>query len=393
MLANTSEMEYTIDKTTSENDNVKHKIYNTSNASYKILNKSVQSDDDSLNSYRSIILDPVTDRIMCFSPPKSVTLETFASKCPYLTGVTANVIVEGTMMNLFYDPRIESWELASKSAVGCNYWYFRTQYAVNNRSPQFTFRDMFVDALRAPFGTMLNDIPLIQTLDKSCVYSFVVQHPYNHIVLPIEFPAIYLIAIYRVETDTKIRTMPLKLDEADGFANSSVLFPVPCYVDAYEYIHMLDYTHVGIMLYHAESGLRTSIVNPQYTSMKEFRGNNPNLQYQYLCVSRAGKVKEYLEAFPMYKQMFYAFHSQSADFIRTIHNAYVAYFIKKLGKDVQIEKSIFRHICKLHNEIYLPSICDGGGVIVTCKVVADYFNAMEPKEQLYHLNYQNRKIV
>ena len=385
-------MEYTIDKTISEDDNVKHKIYNTPNASYKILNKSVQSDDDSLNSYRSVILDPVTDRIMCFSPPKSVTLETFASKCPYLTGVTANVIVEGTMMNLFYDPRIESWELASKSAVGCNYWYFRTQYAVNNRSPQFTFRDMFVDALRAPFGSMLNDIPLIQTLDKSCVYSFVVQHPYNHIVLPIEVPTIYLIAVYRIETDTKVRNIPLKSID-NMFANSSVLFPVPCYVDAYEYIHMLDYTNVGIMLHHAESGLRTSIVNPQYTSMKEFRGNNPNLQYQYLCVSRAGKVKEYLEAFPMYKQMFYAFHSQSADFIRTIHNAYVAYFIKKLGKDVQIEKSIFRHICKLHNEIYLPSICDGGGAIVTCKIVADYFNAMEPKEQLYHLNYQNRKIV
>jgi len=28
---------------------------------------------------------------------------------------------------------------------------------------------------------------------------------------------------------------------------------------------------------------------------------------------------------------------------------------------------------------------------VNCKVVADYFNAMEPKEQLYHLNYQNRE--
>lgn len=393
MLANTSEMEYTIDKTTSENDNVKHKIYNTSNASYKILNKSVQSDDDSLNSYRSIILDPVTDRIMCFSPPKSVTLETFASKCPYLTGVTANVIVEGTMMNLFYDPRIESWELASKSAVGCNYWYFRTQYAVNNRSPQFTFRDMFVDALRAPFGTMLNDIPLIQTLDKSCVYSFVVQHPYNHIVLPIEFPAIYLIAIYRVETDTKIRTMPLKLDEADGFANSSVLFPVPCYVDAYEYIHMLDYTHVGIMLYHAESGLRTSIVNPQYTSMKEFRGNNPNLQYQYLCVSRAGKVKEYLEAFPMYKQMFY----DSIASLLILFARYITHMLRILLRNwvrTYRSRNLYSDtFVNSHNEIYLPSICDGGGVIVTCKVVADYFNAMEPKEQLYHLNYQNRKIV
>ena len=389
MLANTSEMEYTIDKNTSEHENVKHKIYHTPFASYKILNKTTQSDDDSLNSYRSVILDPVTDRIMCFSPPKSVTLETFASKFPNLSGVTATKIIEGTMMNLFYDPRIESWELASKSAVGCNYWYFRTQYSVNSGIPQLTFRDMFVDALRAPCGAMLNDVPLIQTLDKTCVYSFVVQHPYNHIVLPIEFPAIYLVAVYRIESETRIRNIPLESIE-NWFANSSVLFPEACYVDSYEHIHLTDYTNVGIMLYHAESGTRTSFVNPQYTSMKEFRGNNPNLQYQYLCVSRAGKVKEYLAAFPVYKQMFYAFHKQSADFIRTIHNAYFTYFIKKQGKEVQIEKSIFRHICKLHNEIYLPSICDGVGVIITCKVVADYFNAMEPKEQLYHLNYQNR---
>ena len=291
MLANTSEMEYTIDKNTSEHENVKHKIYHTPFASYKILNKTTQSDDDSLNSYRSVILDPVTDRIMCFSPPKSVTLETFASKFPNLSGVTATKIIEGTMMNLFYDPRIESWELASKSAVGCNYWYFRTQYSVNSGIPQLTFRDMFVDALRAPCGAMLNDVPLIQTLDKTCVYSFVVQHPYNHIVLPIEFPAIYLVAVYRIESETRIRNIPLESIE-NWFANSSVLFPEACYVDSYEHIHLTDYTNVGIMLYHAESGTRTSFVNPQYTSMKEFRGNNPNLQYQYLCVSRAGKVKE-----------------------------------------------------------------------------------------------------
>lgn len=376
-------MEYTIEPNT---ESVKSKIYHTPRASYKILNKDNQATDDSLNPYRSVILDPMTDKIMCFSPPKSVSLETFVSKCPGFAGVTATKIIEGTMMNLFYDPRIESWEVASKSAVGGNYWYFRTQYATNVGAVQLTFRDMFVDALCAPHGTQLNDIPLIQELDKSRVYSFVVQHPNNHIVLPVAFPTIYLVAVYHVDDDNKIRIV-----ESDAiFANSTVLYPESCFVDSYEHIHLTDYTNVGIMLYHADSGLRTSVENPQYKSMKEFRGNNPNMQYQYLCLSRAGKVKEYLDAFPMYKQMFFGFHKQSAEFIRTLHSAYVTYFIKKRGKDVQIEKSIFRHICTLHNEVYLPSLSAGDPVIVTCKVVADYFNNMEPKSQLYHLNYQNR---
>ena len=247
---------------------------------------------------------------------------------------------------------------------------------------------MFIDALRAPSNTELNDIPLIKELDKSRVYSFVVQHPNNHIVLRIENPAIYLIAVYQVNSANT-----LQIVEPDAvFANSTVLYPESCRVDEHEHIHLTDYTNVGIMLYHAESGARASVENPQYVSMREFRGNNPNLQYQYLCLSRAGKVKEYLNAFPVYKQMFFGFHKQSAEFIRNVHNAYVTYFIKKRGKEVPIEKSIFRHICTLHNEVYLPSVDAGNPVIVTCKVVADYFNKMDPKVQLYHLNYQSRSV-
>jgi hypothetical protein len=380
------ECTYTIDP---NNESVNSKMYHTPYASYRILNTDSQTTADSLNPYRSVILDPSTDNVLCFSPPKSVSLDEFKSKCHGLSGVTATKIIEGTMMNLFYDRRIESWEIASKGAVGCNYWYYRTQYATYKGAVQLTFREMFVDALCASPGTKLNDIPLIQALDTSCVYSFVVQHPNNHIVMPVEFATIYLVAAYKLESDNTIRVV-----EPDGvFVNSSVLRPEPCQVDSYEQIHLTDYTNVGIMLYHAESGLRTSVENPQYTSVKEFRGNNPNMQYQYLCLSRAGKVKEYLDVFPMYKQMFFGFNKHSADFIRNIHNAYVTYFIKKLGKDTQIDKSIFRHICTLHNDVYLPSLNNGTPVIVTCKVVADYFNGMEPKSQLYHLNYQNRRLT
>lgn len=379
-------MEYTIEP---NNESVKSKIYHTAHASYKIMNTDNHETDDSLGLYRSVVLDPISDKIMCFSPPKSVSLETFVAKCPGLAGVTATKIVEGTMMNLFYDPRIESWEVASKGAVGCNYWYFRTQYATNSGAIQMTFRDMFIDALRAPPGAQLNDIPLIQELDKSRVYSFVVQHPNNHIVLKIEHPAIYLIEVYHIGESGSIRVV----EPDSAFANSTVLYPERCFVDSYEHMHLAAHTEVGIVLYHEASGLRASVEFPQYANIKEFRGNHPNLQYQYLCLSRIGKVKEYLEAFPMYTQMFRLFHKQSAEFIRTLHNAYVTFFIKKRGKQVPIEKSIFRHICTLHNEVYLPSISTGTPTIVTCKVVADYFNAMEPKSQLYHLNYLNRAVA
>jgi hypothetical protein len=376
-------MEYTIVPT---NENVKSKEYHTEHASYKILNTDAYETDESLGPYRSVVLDPISDKIMCFSPPKSVSLESFVSKCPGFAGVTATKIIEGTMMNLFYDPRIASWELASKGAVGCNYWYFRTQYPGGGRADQLTFREMFIDAMRAPHGSQLNDIPLIQELDKSRVYSFVVQHPNNHIVLTVEHPAIYLVAVYQIAECGTIRVV----EPDSAFANSTVLYPESCPVDSYEHMHLMDYTNVGIMLYHAESGLRASVENPQYVSKRDFRGNHPNLQYQYLCLSRIGKVKEYLEAFPMYASMFRLFHKQSADFIRNVHNAYVTFFIKKRGKEVPIEKSIFRHICTLHNQVYVPSISTGTPTIITCKVVADYFNAMEPKSQLYHLNYQHR---
>jgi len=378
-------MEYTIEP---NKEGIINKTYCLSDTSYKILNIDKQSTDDSLNIYRSIITDPLTDKVMCFSPPKSVSMEVFISKCPGMVGVTATRIVEGTMINLFYDPRVESWEIASKSAVGCNYWYFRTKYDVsNNDEVQLTFRDMFIDALGASYGSQLNDIPLIQCLDKSRTYSFVVQHPNNHIVLPIAHPTLYLIAVYQV-SDNNIRIV-----EPDAiFSNSTVLQPDACSVGQHEDVHLIDYTNVGVMLYHEDSGLRTTIENPQYINLRDFRGNNPNLQYQYLCLSQTGKVKEYLNVFPMYKKIFFGFNKQSAEFIRTIHNAYVTYFIRKRGKDVEIEKSIFRHICTLHNEIYLPSIESGNSVIITCKIVADYFNRMEPKSQLYHLNYQNRAI-
>ena len=380
-------MSYEIDTQTYDVTKVVAKTCSTQHAQYKVLNRGKIGEDEH-GSYRSVVVDPETNKIMCISPPKSIPNSSFYEAFPDKAGVTATEIIEGTMLNLFYDPRMSSWEIASKGAVGGNYWYFRTQYSAVPGAVQLTFRDMFIDALGSPPGTILNDIATFDLLDKSCVYSFVIQHPNNHIVLKIDNPAVYLVAVYQIDADQKVSH--IDVDE-QLLANTTIQLPKTRDV-FYGINEFSDYSDMGTMLLHRESGTRTTLLNPTYVETSKIRGNNPNLQYHYLTLFRIGKVKEYLEVFPMYKNMFYAFHEQSAKFIRAVHTAYVTYYVKKQGNDVKIEKSIFRHIHKLHHEIYLPSLApDGGGrTLITCKQVADYFNAMEPKEQIYHLNYSCR---
>ena len=67
-----------------------------------------------------------------------------------------------------------------------------------------TFRTMFMEALGENADTNLNDASVVKMLDKDYIYSFVMQHPMNHIVLNIERPTLYLISGYKVENKTTI---------------------------------------------------------------------------------------------------------------------------------------------------------------------------------------------
>lgn len=414
------------------NQKVQSKEYSTKQNSYEILNYNPEfvCDNDTLTgAYRSVILDNESKDVLCVAPPKSVTFDHFreCGSVPEINGVldclldkpgmgwlqdshvsslVITEMIEGTMVNLFYDKRAGTWEIASKCAIGGNYWYFRTAYEnVGHDKPQLTFRDMFLDALQAPRGIPLNDVPLLNEMPKNYIYSFVLQHPDNHIVLNIDRPNLYLVAAYQVDTvnretgDTRIRTVPLSEIELYSFnrsVNNVIMFPCEVPASDLKYDMLMGDAHifkVGYMLSDKVSGLRTAIQNPKYKEVKELRGNHPNLQYQYFALFQAGKVREFLEYFPGYNNLFYQFHLQSMKFIQEVHDAYVTYYIKKRGQQVRINKNVFHHIFKLHHEVYLPSVEAGDPTIVTRKVVSEYFNGMEPKEKLYHVNYKMREPI
>ena len=396
-----------------DENKIKSKTYKTNEGtSYNILNydKEILCNDDIMNGYyRSMVIDPDTNNVLSFAPPKSIPIESFKERFPKVNedNIYINEIVEGTMINLFWDARLDRWEISTKSAVGGNYWYFRTSYDINDTQKQLTFREMFIEACGEDSTICLNDVALLKSLPKNYSYSFVMQHPKNHIVLKLIRPSLYLVAVYDCSstlTDNKVYSIPVsnfmewpELKAFTGLIHYPRVFN-SLDIDSYETLEnqLCNYfgkynNLVGLMITDLEYGMRTSIMNKSYEQLREIRGNNPNLQYHFLSLYKAGKINEFLHYFPMYKRMFYKFREQSATFIRNVHDAYVIYYVKKQGKEIRIPKPIFRHIFKLHHEIHLQSIQTESPIIITHKVVADWFNSMEPKEQLYHLNYKNRE--
>lgn len=357
-----------------------------------------------LKNYRSIIT--CNDSIVAIAPSKSFPIESFKigdtnSLFDFTQQIYANEVIEGTMINLFYNKFINSWEIATKSAIGGNYWYYRTQYDGSSEfDKQMTFRQMFMEALGEESNSNLNDSRVVSKCNVDFNYSFVLQHPNNHIVINIEKPTLYLVAGFKIERDTitsySLGDMVLNAFEYGSIDNLPIL--LPCIVDingknVQDICNYSEKYNTGIMIHNRINGNRVKIPNVSYERVKDIRGNNQNIHYHYLSLFETGKVNEFLFEFPMYKRLFYQFYRQSYDLIKEIHNAYVSYYVKKMGKSIRISKSIFTHIYNLHNTYYIPTIDSGHPTIVTRDIVSKYYNAMTPKEKLYHVSYKTREYA
>jgi hypothetical protein len=146
---------------------------------------------------------------------------------------------------------------------------------------------------------------------------------------------------------------------------------------------------VGCVITNLVTGSRTKVENPVYAQKKILRGNNANLQYQYLCLRRINNINEVLYYFPGYKRKFKKYSKDIETFISNLHQSYITHFVRKLP--IKISNQYLRHIYKIHHEIYLPSLTYEMPIIIRKNIVRGYFDQMEPREQLYHLTYTIRR--
>ena len=341
---------------------------------------------DLVNVYglmRSVILSG--SKIVSFSPPKSLSAETFMTKYPLKNdAIIAEDFIEGTMINVFYDTSYKCWQIATRNTVGAEVSF----YKCSNK----TFNQMFMEACLA------NNFN-IQILNPRFCYSFVLQHPLNRIVVPFKTPQLYLVAVYEIAQTTD-NIIVCEQDMAEVWLNglwsqTSIKFPeVHSFTNYSELIEKFaspntPYDILGIVLKNIETGERTKIRNPIYEEIRQLRGNQPKLQYQYLTLRHSGKLSEFLKFYPETKEEMSKFRDQVHMFTNALHKNYISCYVKKEKPLKEFSDQYRTHMFKLH-QIFINDLRPQNQ-FVTNTIVIRYVNDLHPSLLMYCLNYNMRK--
>lgn len=337
--------------------------------------------------YRSVIVNS-NNQIVSFSPPKSVNADAFIKKYNTKTdSLVAEEFIEGTMINVFWDPKIGlsgAWEISTRNTVGAVSSFYKSP---NSK----TFRDMFLEAASN------NNLDLV-SLHKNFCYSFVLQHPENRIVVPFKSPQLYLISMYIIDNNNINDLKVYSVDKSSFLElHPNTTIKIPTIYDWTTYVDLIDkyasmntaYDILGVMIHNNETGERTKIRNPIYEQVRQLRGNQPKLQYQYLCLRKEGKVSDFLKYYPENKKEFSAFRDQIHLFTNTLYSNYVSCYIKKEKPLIEFPEQYRTHMFNIHKQ-YLDELKDKK-MYVTNTFVIKYVNNIHPSLMMFCLNFQMRK--
>ena len=341
-----------------------------------------------LGLFRSVIIEysDTQFRTVSFSPPKSIQYETFINQHP-LDECVLEEFIDGTMINIFWSEVANEWIVNTKSNIGANSHFFvfpTTQCEKSNHTK--SFHDMFFEAL--------GDFDL-SSLDKSCSYSFVLQHPMNRIVCPVKVPRLYIVGIYRLDGNI-VSTIDIhSYSGFDGNQYKKIFKPTRYEDSSYSNLdgrfarknplNPTPYNVMGIVIHHPQSGHRTKLRNPAYEYVKSLRGNNPRLDYRYLELRNSNRVKEYLNYFPEHSYAFKEYRKKIHVFTKHLYNNYVNCYILKKNKLSYFSTQYKTNMYNLH-QLYLSTYRPEGKYI-TFSIVINFVNSLPIPLLLHSMNY------
>mgnify|MGYP000844843402 CR=1 FL=1 len=332
-------------------DPTKETLYDT----YKLVNYShhlTQSMTGTVGVLKSLLFTD-DNRLISFSPPKSHSYEGFADMFVDITKLQVEEFIDGTMVSLFWDDRLNDWEIMTRKKVGANNFYYT--YTPNDKQP--TFRSMFYDAVSA---SKLN----IDTLDKKYVYSFVLRHTNNRIITKVNSCELYLIEVYSIENDILQEELSYAVTivsrndvmEMPAFKESSVKTPKQLAFTNYnEMISSVDDYNKdpsipkGYIIRDVTTGSRTKIQCKTYTDiMDNLKCNYSDTRYMYLNLRSKKLVSKYLEFFPEHTSLFNYYHNLLCDYTHFLFAMYIECYMKKTKPLNTYPSHVKTHMFSLH---------------------------------------------
>lgn len=348
----------------------------------------------SLGMFRSVVTDG--ERVLSFSPVKSITNEAFEMQSTGTNAYEFSEFVEGTMINMFVDPKTNEWEIATRSNIGARCKFYQDF--------DKTFRDMFLEAFVAKNFEF-------SMFNKAYSYSWVLQHPSNRIVLPVAIPNIVLVAVFDftetclpdcppIHTVENLLTLNNKYDFIGSIINNSShnsdndyeletpMSHKPRSIQDYQNYYDDDdgdYKVMGTVIYDRNSGVRTKVRNKTYEHVKNLKGNSPKLQYRYYSLRQLGAVGEYLKYYPEDSHKFSKFRDQMHDFTDTLWRNYIRCYVHKEKPLKEFPFEYRSHMYVLHQHYINDLRLDGGKVDKL--FVINYINKLKPGHTMHSINY------
>lgn len=384
MIQNDNVIEIDIHKYNKNKIECKKQYYK--NNVFSILNYHrhfICNDDIENGKYRSVIIFDKTNELLTLSHPKSLSNDFFFDKYSNMDDIWMDECVEGVLIQLFYVYETESWELATRYSIGGN----RRFHKKNASRSTKTFHQMFLEAANC---NSLQELPF---LNSNLCYNFILQHPENPIVISVDKPTLYLIAIYNKMSRTGEKMIqyipPNKYQQWKCFKNSYIQFPQTyqgsSVTDVRErYTSIYSGSHIkGVMVTSKLTGEHTFLPSVWYEAKKNEKKNHSNILFLFLSLMYVEKITQFVTYFPFYKTLFKKFRTQHDILVNGLHQSYLSKYIYKNNNI--ITKKYLHHIDRIHRDIYIESLNQGTRTKITQGIVRKYVRELLPLQVQYLL--------
>ena len=336
----------------------------------------------SLGIMRSLLFTN-DNRLVCFSPPKTMKSDDFKEKYPDAKQVYTEDCVEGTMINMFWDEQSGKWEFMTRKNVGATNSY----YIYSKSSKQSSFRSMFLESLEQASVKLDN-------FDKAYSYSFVMQHPSNRIVVHTEYPVLYLVEAYKITSDVGIDN-PLstnyEITVLDKTQISSLIqgnirvpkrYPFSDYNQHETQISPennkswdLNMVKKGFVVRDLKTNVRTKFITENYKMVQELKTNIPDMRFLYLKLRKGNTLSKYLQYFPEHNGIFLHYFHLLSDYTHCLYSLYKECYISKVKPLKEYTNNYRTHMYTIHG-IYLNT-CKPQNRKITLQEVVKYVNNLD----------------
>lgn len=214
------------------------------------------SSNTTIRQARGLIIDKVTNKIVCHSLEGSISFNEFKDLYKWNSNIAIEYCYDGVLINVYYNRN--KWNISTKYCTDANKSKFRSTKS---------------------FGELFTEIVNIDDMDlfKSCSYSFLLQHNKFRNVEDIKTNRILHLETVNVKTGQKLYT------EIEGIAHPEIIYLTgicnkmnfKSYEDVLEYSMNLPWYCPGLMIYSEDRKHRCRIVNPTFIQIENlFKGQN-----------------------------------------------------------------------------------------------------------------------